>query len=107
VALLPLVPAGGAAVTRRQADEAAWLFDPLRVNAIDLSAGAGALDSLRADPTHYVTAQITLHEGATTDGPYAVGLKLKGHSSFRDLDGKLAFKVKFDYSVPGQRFGGL
>ena len=99
-AALAALPAAGA-----QSD--AWLFDPLRVNAIELTAGAGALASLRADPTSYVDAQITLHDGGTTYGPYAVGLKLKGHSSFRDLDAKAAFKVKLGYSVPGQEFQGL
>jgi len=89
------------------ADPTAWLYNPLQVNAIDLTASPAALDSLRAKPTDYVNAQITLHDGATAFGPYNVGLKLKGQTSFRGLDGKAAFRVKFDYSVHGQEFQGL
>jgi len=88
-------------------DSTAWLYNPLQVNEIDLSASQAALDSLRANPRTYVDAQITLHDGTAAYGPYAVGLKLKGQSSFRDLDGKAAFRIKFDYSVPHQEFEGL
>ena len=107
LAALPPVASGMLAGTDAQSDSAAWLFNPLQVNAIELEASAAALSQLRADPTSYVDARITLHEGATTFGPYAVGLKLKGHSSFRDLDGKAAFKIKFAYSVANQEFHGL
>jgi CotH protein len=105
VALVLFVPAGGATVRRGQADEAAWLFDPEQVTEIDLTSSA--LSRLDADPGKYVEASITLRHGGNVYGPYQVGLKLKGHATFRTLDGKAAFKIKFDYSVAGQRFGGL
>ena len=101
------LPAQPAAQCARQGDAAAWLYDPLRVNAIDLSATPPALDSLRSSPRSYVDAKLTLHEGARTFGPYAVGLKLKGQGSFRDLDGKAAFRIKVDYSVKSQELLGL
>src|SRR3954453_14492600 len=88
-------------------DSTAWLYDPLQVNGIDLEASARALDSLAANPRQYVDAQITLHDGTKTYGPYDVGLKLKGHSSFRDLDGKAAFRISFGHAVPDQEFEGL
>jgi hypothetical protein len=93
--------------TASGADDVSWLFDPLQVTQIDLEASPVALSQLAAAPTEYVDAQITLRSGSDTFGPYRVGLKLKGHSTFRQLDGKSAFKVKFAFSVPGQKFEGL
>ena len=106
VVALPAATTDAPAATSARADDPAWLFDPLHVNEIDLDASGAALDSLRADPRSYVDAQITLHDSATRYGPYSVGLKLKGHSSFRDLDGKAAFRIKFGYSVAHQEFEG-
>jgi hypothetical protein len=88
-------------------DDPAWLYDPLKVNEIDLEASPDALAQLAAVPSKYVEARITMHNGATTYGPYGVGLKLKGHTGFRTLEGKAAFKVKFGHSVAGQSFHGL
>jgi hypothetical protein len=87
--------------------DGSWLYDPLQVTEIDLGATDAALAQLRAAPDQYVDASITLRNGGTTYGPYAVGLKLKGHTSFRTLDHKAAFKVKFAHSVSGQKFQGL
>jgi hypothetical protein len=85
----------------------AWLYDPLQLTEIDLEATPDALAQLAAAPDEYVEARIILHNGTSTYGPYEVGLKLKGHTAFRTLDGKAAFKVKFDSTVAGQRFYGL
>ena len=68
---------------------------------------AGRARAAATAPDEYVAAAITLRNGGKTYGPYAVGLKLKGHASFRNLDGKAAFRVKFAYSVSGQKFQGL
>ena len=38
--------------------------------------------------------------GGTTYGPLSVTLKLKGNSSFRDLDHKAAFKIKLAKGQP-------
>jgi len=103
---LPAANGGGTSAARGQADASAWLFDPLRVNAIELEASPAALASLRSEPRSYVDAQVTLHDGGTTYGPYAVGLRLRGHTSFRDLDGKPAFKVKLG-DAAGRELAGL
>ncbi len=52
-------------------------------------------------------ATFALKAGTTTYGPYDIGLRLKGNASFRTLDGKAAFKLKFNHSVSGQKFLGL
>ena len=89
-------------------DRAAWLYDPSKVVEIDLSLPPASRAALVADPREYQDASFSLTSGGGTYGPLAVGLRLKGWAgSFRGLDGKAAFKVKFNHSIPGQRFFGL
>ncbi len=97
----------GPNTARGASTDPAWLYDPLQVTEIDLEATPDALIQLAAAHDEYVPARITLRNGGTTYGPYQVGLRLKGHSAFRTLDGKAAFKVKFGFSVSGQKFFGL
>ena len=104
---LPTPGTSNAVAPDTQGDDPAWLYDPLQVTEIDLEASPAALAQLAAVPDEYVEARITLRNGASTYGPYVVGLRLKGHAAFRTLDGKAAFKVKFGYAVSGQRFFGL
>jgi hypothetical protein len=88
-------------------DLAAWLYDPAQVVGIDLALPPASIDALDADPETYVDGQFSLTAPGASYGPLAVGVRLKGHGSFRPLSGKAAFKVKFNHSVPGQRFLGL
>jgi hypothetical protein len=104
---LPTAGTGNVVATGGGDEDSAWLYDPLRVTEIDLEASDAALSQLGAVPDEYVDARITLRHGASTYGPYLVGLRLKGHSAFRPLSGKAAFKVKFGHAVSGQRFLGL
>ncbi len=104
---LPTAGTSNAVAPDTQGDDPAWLYDPLQVTEIDLEASAAALSQLAAVPDEYVEARITLRSGASTYGPYLVGLKLKGHTAFRPLEGKAAFKIKFGYAVTGQSFYGL
>ena len=84
-----------------------WLFDATTVHEIDLSLPQASRDALAIDPETYVAGTFALTGPAGTYGPLAVGVRLKGHTSFRDLSGKAAFKIKFNHSVDGQRFHGL
>lgn len=98
------------------ADEAASMYAPEAIVAIDLTLTETAREELELEPFEYVPATFSL---ATTDGtpagigafspPLEIGLRLKGNlgASFEDLDGKSAFKVKFDEYVDGQKFLGL
>ena len=99
---VPTAGTANAVAPDTQGDDPAWLYDPLQVTEIDLEASAAALAQLAAVPDEYVEARITLRNGASTYGPYLVGLRLKGHAAFRPLDGKAAFKVKFGFAVSGQ-----
>jgi hypothetical protein len=85
------------------------LFDPLVPALIDFEIAPADVAALRSAPRDYVAAEMTVTQGGETFGPVVVGVALKGNvsGSFRTLDGKAAFKVKFHEIVPGQRFLGL
>ena len=87
-----------------------WLFDPGAVQVVDLSLPQATIDALNSDPEseyHDATFSLT-RAGGQTYGPLAVGVRLKGGSfGFRSLAGKASFKIKFNFSVAGQRFQGL
>ena len=90
------------------AGEADWLFEPDHVTEIDLDLSAESRAALDADPGEYVEGTFSLaRDDGTTYGPLVVGVRLKGNASFRTLDGKAAFKLKFNEFVKGQTFLGL
>jgi hypothetical protein len=84
-----------------------WLFDPTVVHEMALTLPQASQDALAAAPTAYVPGTFSLTTPGATYGPYEVGVRLKGDSTFRTLAGKAAFKVKFNAVVKGQRFNGL
>lgn len=87
------------------ADTAGWLFQPDVVVQIRLGLSEESLAALAADPTEYVPATFTLSHEDRRFGPSPVSLKLKGGlGSFRDMQGKAAFKLKFP---AGSRPDGL
>ena len=62
---------------------------------------------LRFAPKEYAPAILWIVEGDQESEPLEVGLKLKGEGSFKDLDGKAAFRIKVDKYHDGQRLHGL
>lgn len=88
-------------------DMASEIYDPAQVADIELDLPQASIDALSVDPDTYVPGKITLTTSSTTYGQLDVGIRLKGTATFRDLDGKAAFKVKIPFSVPGQRLAGL
>lgn len=93
---------------------AAEMYETDTVVVIDLGLSPQSEAALEAEPDEYVEGTFALAE---TDGtpagtgdfsaPLTVGIRLKGEASFRGLDGKAAFKVKFNEFVKGQKFLGL
>jgi hypothetical protein len=88
-------------------DPAAWLFSPAAVAEIDLTLPQESIDALNNDPGEYQDGTFAITTPSERYGPFDVGIRLKGTSSFRPLSGKAAFKVKINHSVPDQRFFGL
>lgn len=107
VALLVVFAAlawGASASAAPIADDAAVIYDPHAVAAIDLTLSSEAIADLEAEPAEYAKGTF---EMATTSGgpggaettltptPLAVEVRLKGSGSFRPITGKAAFKLKF------------
>ena len=90
-----------------RADDAAVLYDPGSVTTIDLALSPAGIQALRDEPKTYVDANVVIQRAGQTLGPYAIGVKLKGNYSFRDIDGKSSFRLKFAHSVKGQKILGL
>ena len=111
VALLALAGAAPASATLT----AESMYDSSTVVVIDLTLPPESVEELGADPDgEYVEGTFSLAEtGGTsaTVGPFStpltVGIRLKGNATFHDLDGKAAFKLKFNEFVKGQTFLGL
>ncbi len=70
------------------------------VQAVGLELSDEALAALQDDPRTWVEA-VFVYEGERY-GP--VGVRIKGESSYRDLDQKPSFKVKFSEFDPAGRF---
>lgn len=97
-----------------ESDPAAQILKPDVVVVIDLTLPPASIEALEAKPEEYRDGTFSL---ALTDGgpggvgepsaPIDVGIRLKGHGSFKPLSEKAAFKVKFNHSVKGQKVLGL
>lgn len=112
LATLLLAIAGGAAPARA-ALTADSLYEPSTIVAIDLRLPQASIEALEDEPGEYVEGTFAIAESGgtpTTIGDYstprAVGVRLKGSGSFQGLDGKAAFKVKFN-EFGGTKFLGL
>jgi hypothetical protein len=97
------------AVNAPYVDPEPVLFDPLRPVEIELEIDAAGLEALRASPRDYVRAGFRLLRGDESFGPLTVGVALKGNEAgtFRPIDERAAFKIRFDEFDAGQRFLGL
>jgi hypothetical protein len=82
------------------------LYSPDRLPVFKLTLSSDAQERLGATPREYVPAILELIDGDVSE-QLDVGVKLKGHGSFRQLDGKAAFRIKIDRYVEGQRLRGL
>jgi hypothetical protein len=78
-----------------------------RVVLLELVMSDEAQAALRAEPSEYVAAKMTASIDGREYGPFDVGARLKGNASFRGLDGKSAWRLKFGHVVKGQRVFGL
>ncbi len=80
-----------------------WVYSDTVVHEFQLFLTQDAIEALSSSPWTYV-------EGAFSEGDdyySSVGIRLKGSSTYRPITGKPSFKLKFNYSLPEQRFYGL
>lgn len=85
------------------------LFTPTAPVAIELDLDDAALGELAESPRDYVPASFRVRIGDRVEALDRIGVALKGNEagSFRGLDEKAAFKLRFDKFVDGQRLFGL
>ena len=83
------------------------MFEPDQVVRIDLDIPRARGMRSPLIPTSTPTGRSRSTTADGTYGPLNVGVRPEGQSgTSRTLDGKAAFKVKFNHSVPGQRLLG-
>ncbi len=87
--------------------EPSWFYNPTELFDIDFEVPPESIAALRSEPREYVDASIAIRRNDQVYGPLDVGIRLKGTSSFRSLNGKPAFLVKINHSDSGQRLFGL
>jgi spore coat protein CotH len=86
------------------------IFDPARLLRFDIDLPQASIDALNkvtgsSDPLQDVYVHARFRYGAETLPD--VGLRIKGEASFRKLDRKAPFKLKFDEFVKDLTFRGL
>jgi hypothetical protein len=91
-------------------DLSAELYDPGNLPRFDIELSTDAIAALdlvesASDPRQNTYVSATLKYGRETVAN--IGLRFKGEGSFQKLDGKPAFKLKFDEFVEGGAFRGL
>jgi len=92
---------------RPPVDEAAPLFETDSVPTIDLTLPPEAMAELDREPREYVIGTFQITEGDVVSPAREAGIRLKGRiGSFRRLDQKAGFKIRFDLD-DRDRFRGL
>jgi spore coat protein CotH len=86
------------------------IFDPLRLPRFDIDLPQASIEALNkvtgsSDPLQDVYVHAGFRYGA--ESLPDVGLRIKGEASFRKLDKKAPFKLKFDEFVNNLSFRGL
>lgn len=78
-------------------------FADTGVLTVGIELSSAAIEELAGSPDEYVAGAMTLGEERFE----GVGVRLKGSSTYQWLDGKPAWKLKFDEFEPGVRVHGL
>ena len=95
-------------------DAAAVMFNPLMVNNFSMQMSEADFDSLKSPNVSWDyegdwrETRMSFTMAGKVYGPYVVGVHLKGAwGSWRDVNGKAAFKIKMDAYVPKQTLFGV
>jgi len=95
--------AGRATAAPRMADASDQLFSAPGVPVFKIEVSEVAFRALRQQPRTYVSGTFSDGEQSLTN----VGVHLKGMGSFRAVDGKPSFSLKFDEFTKGAEYSGL
>ena len=88
---------------KKKADVGAEFFEDPKVRVFDFKIPEASLTELGQSSRTYISGEITDGEEVLTN----VGIRLKGMGSFRSIEEKPSFAVKFDEYVEGQTYRGL
>jgi len=95
-------------------DKAAVVFDPLQVNNFSMQMSDHDFSMLTSDYVNWsfegpwLRTVMSFTAAGKVYGPYTVGVHLKGAwGSWRDINGKAAFKIKMDAFVKNQTLFGI
>jgi hypothetical protein len=104
------VSAGAPSMAPPKPDDSVEIYDPAKLPRFDIELPPESVRALEAvtgpdDPRQEEWVHASVRYGAelVTD----VGIRIKGEGSFRTLDEKPPFKIKFDEFVPDQQLRGL
>ena len=98
-----VVPAAELPANGTKPDASDEFFNTPAVRTFDFEIPLQALTQLRRNPRNYVFGNVKEGEQMLTN----VGFHLKGMGSFRTVDEKASFVLKFDEAVENQEFFGL
>ena len=87
----------------KKADVGAEFFEDPTIRIFDFKIPEASLAQLEQSSRTYISGEITDGEHMLTN----VGIRLKGMGSFRSIEEKPSFAVKFDEYVEGQTYRGL
>ena len=79
------------------------LFSDSTIPRFKIEISEPELEKLKRDSRTYVGATITVDDQVFKNA----GVRLKGQGSFRPVNDRPSFAVKFDAFAPGQKFHGL
>jgi hypothetical protein len=88
--------------SKRVAAGAEFFHEPI-LRTFNIQLSEAALGQLRASPRSYVTGAVMEGEHVLTN----VAIRLRGNGSFRSLEEKPSFSVKFDQFATNQTYRGL
>ena len=88
---------------KKKANVGAEFFEEPTVRVFDFKIPEASLLQLSESSRTYISGEITDGEQVLTN----VGIRLKGMGSFRSIEEKPSFAVKFDEFVEGQTYRGL
>src|SRR3954468_10970242 len=100
---LASAPAILAAVKEKKADPSDQFFADTAIRVFQIEISQADFSSLSRRPRVYVTGTVREGSRVLTN----VGIHLKGMGSFRTIDEKPSFVLKFDQFAPDQEYCGL